>query len=45
MEGNREKEKGSKGSKGSKGNEQREWEKQGECAMYIQSVLVYIMNV
>jgi hypothetical protein len=41
----RESNKGNEGSKGSKGNEQREWEKQGECAMYIQSVSVYIMNV
>jgi hypothetical protein len=33
------------GSKGSKGNEQREWEKQEECAMYIQSVFMYVTNV
>jgi hypothetical protein len=34
-----------KGNKGSKGNNQRETWKQGECAMYIQSVFMYIMNV
>ncbi len=37
--------KGNKGSKGSKGNAQRETGKQGECAMYIRSVFMYIMNV
>ncbi len=32
-------------ARGARGMSKGKWEKQGECAMYIQSVFVYIMNV